>query len=113
MFEFPTEVKRMSERGWSPDEEAREKSKKAQEVASMLEDESLERLRDMSESSASDIEAARSERQSRPDLRMDTTTEEQERANRSTDIWTYALVGIAIAIVLVGAAFGLGWDLLT
>ena len=44
---------------------------------------------------------------------MDTTIEEQERANRSTDIWTYALVGIAIAIVLVGAAFGLGWDLLT
>lgn len=103
----------MAERGWSPDDEAREKSKKAQEVASMLEDESLERLRDMAESSGSNTETARSERESRPDLRMDTTAEEQERANRSTDIWTYALVGIAIAIVLVGAAFGVGWDLLT
>ena len=102
----------MAERGWSPDDEAREKSKKAQEVASMLEDESLERLRDLAESSGSDVEAARSERQSRPDLRMDTTSEEQERANRNTDIWTYTLVGIAIAIVLVGAAFSLGWDLL-
>ena len=102
----------MAERGWSPDDEAREKSKKAQEVASMLEDESLERLRDLAESSGSDVEAARSERQSRPDLRMDTTSEERERANRNTDIWTYALVGIAIAIVLVGAAFSLGWDLL-
>ena len=102
----------MTERGWSPDDEAREKSKKAQEVASMLEDESLERLRDLAESSGSDVEAARSERQSRPDLRMDTASEEQERANRNTDIWTYALVGIAIAIVLVGAAFSLGWDLL-
>jgi anti-sigma-K factor RskA len=113
MFEYYTEARRMTERGWSPDDEAREKSKKAQEVVSMLEDESLERLRDMAESSGSDIEAARSERQSRPDLRMDTTAEEQDQANRSTDIWTYALVGIAIAIVLVGAAFGLGWDLLT
>ena len=103
----------MAERGWSPDDEAREKSKKAQEVASMLEDESLERLRDLAESSGSDVEAARSERQSRPDLRMDTTSEEQERANRNTDIWTYTLVGIAIAIVLVGAAFSLGLDLLT
>ena len=103
----------MAERGWSPDDEAREKSKKAQEVASMLEDESLERLRDLAESSGSDVEAARSERQSRPDLRMDTTSEEQERANRNTDIWTYTLVGIAIAIVLVGVAFTLGLDLLT
>ena len=102
----------MAERGWSPDDEAREKSKKAQEVASMLEDESLERIRDLAESSGSDVEAARSERQSRPDLRMHTTSEEQERANRNTDIWTYTLVGIAIAIVLVGVAFSLGLDLL-
>ena len=102
----------MPERGWSPDEEAREKSRKAQELASMLEDESLDKLRDLAETSGSDSASARDERGSRPDLRMDTTPEEQEKMNRTTDIVTYVLVGIAAAIVLVSAALGLGWDLL-
>jgi cell division protein FtsX len=55
-------------------------------------------------------EMAKAIRAVKGDVRLDTTDAEQAHASQVTDVVTWVLVGIAVVIVLVGAAFTIAFS---
>ena len=102
----------MSELGWQPDEVDVKRSKVESKVADIIEGDSLTNLKIKSDSSEISEEMAKSIRASKGDVRLDTTSAEQQRANQITDAVTWVIVGIAVAITLGGVLLSLVFGLI-
>ncbi|MBC8438005.1 MAG: hypothetical protein H8D82_01905 [Euryarchaeota archaeon] len=94
----------MEEQGWAPDEESVLASKLAKLEADTIGDESLERLKEMSETTSISEEMARAKRAAKGDRRLDASIAEQAHANQVADVFTWVLVGLAGVITVGGIA---------
>ncbi len=73
----------------------------------MIEEESLKSLKDKAQTGEMTEEMAKAIRSVKGDVRLDTTDAEQAHANQVIDVVTWASVGVAVVIVLIGAAFSI------
>ncbi|MDP6742468.1 MAG: hypothetical protein QF807_04645 [Candidatus Thalassarchaeaceae archaeon] len=100
----------MSEHGWTPDEVDVKRSEIESKVADIIEDESLTTLKNKAQTGEMTEEMAKAIRSVKGDVRLETTDAEQAHASQVTDVVTWVLVGIAVVIVLVGAAFTIAFS---
>ncbi len=97
----------MGEHGWAPNEVDVKRSEIESRVVDMIEEESLKSLKDKAQTGEMTEEMAKAIRSVKGDVRLDTTDAEQAHANQVIDVVTWASVGIAVVIVLIGAAFSI------
>ncbi len=94
----------MEEVGWTPAEDSILESQVESKLADIIEGDSLENLRKKSDSSQTTEEIAKATRSAKGDRRLDTTPAEHAHAEQLTDVVSWVLVGIAVVVVLAGAA---------
>ena len=97
----------MEEVGWTPAEDSILESKVESKLADIIEGDSLESLRKKSDSAKTTEEIAKATRSAKGDRRLDVTPAEHEHAKQLTDVVSWVLVGIAVVVVLGGAAFSI------
>lgn len=97
----------MEEVGWAPDEESILESEVESKLADIIEGDSLESLRKKSDSTRTTEEIAKATRAAKGDRRLDVTLAEHEHAKQLTDVVSWVLVGIAVVVVLAGAALSI------
>jgi hypothetical protein len=94
----------MEEHGWSPAEESVSHSEIESKLAGMIEGDSLDNLRKKADSSGVTEDIARATRAAKGDRRLDATAAEHAHSKQLTDVLAWVLVGIAVVVVLAGAA---------
>ena len=93
----------MSELGWTPSEESVVETMVESAEAELLENASLESLKEKAESGTLSEEEARQLREMKQDRRLEMTPAEHARAKEMSDILTWVLIGIGTLIVIGGA----------
>lgn len=92
-----------SARLWQPAPEAVERSRAEAVVAGRIQDRSLDRLRQVATTPGAD-EATAAQRRDLADRRLDTSEEEQRKAERTSDLLGWIFAGLLLGTGFIGAS---------
>ena len=108
MWEELVEMSEETNLNWEPSETDVNRSELESKVAEVVENKSLEGLRNVDDAPPEMDEIAAKKRSERPDLRLEASDSERKAIDFFMSVWGWAIVGGALAITLVVAAF-FGW----